>query len=137
MDANLKHEQEVGSPLQHFLGYTLTEWEPDRAVVTLTLRQEHLTRSGTMHGGVIAMLADAAGGYCGCHCAEPGTARYSVSLSLTVDFVAAIRGGTVVAEGWRIGGGRTIFFGRVEIRDDGGQLCATASGTFRYIGSRS
>lgn len=135
MDANLKHEQEVGSPLQHMLGYTLTEWEPDRAVVTLTLRHEHLNRSGTMHGGVIAMLADAAGGYSGCFSPEPGAARYSVTLSLTVDFIAPIRAGTVVAKGWRIGGGKTIFFGRVEIHDEAGALCATGSGTFRYVGS--
>lgn len=134
MDANLKHERENGSPLQHFLGYTLAEWEPDRVVVTLTVRPEHLNRSGTLHGGVIAMLADAAGGYSGCYCAEPGAARYSVTLSLTVDFVAAIRGGTVFAEGRRIGGGKKIFFGRVEIRDGEGQLCASGSGTFRYVG---
>jgi len=56
-----------------------------------------------------------------------------VTLSLTVNFVASVSGGRVTAEGRKRGGGKTIFFSDVEVRDDEGRLIATAVGTFLYV----
>ena len=56
-----------------------------------------------------------------------------MTLSLTVNFVASVSGGRVTAEGRKQSGGETIFFSDVEVRDEGGRLIATATGTFRYV----
>ena len=130
---NLAHEQAHGSPFQNHIGYRLVAWEADRAVVALTIAPAHLNRTGLLHGGIIATLLDTASGYSGTYCAVPGHVRTTLTLSLTTNFVASVREGAVRAEGRRTGGGRSIFFTWAELRDDHGQLLATASGAFKYL----
>jgi uncharacterized protein (TIGR00369 family) len=109
------------------------EWEPDRAVIAYDIAKDHLNRTNRLHGGIIATLCDTAAGYCGVYCDMLGETRATVTLSLTVNFVASVSGGRVTAEGRKRGGGKTIFFSDVEVRDAEGRLIATATGTFRYV----
>ena len=132
-DANLAREQRYASPLQQLLGYRLVEWEPGRAVIAYEVAKDHLNRTNRLHGGILATLCDTAGGYAGVFCETPGERRATVTLSLTVNFVAAVSGGRLTAEGRKRGGGRTIFFSDIELRDEEGRLVATATGTFRYV----
>jgi uncharacterized protein (TIGR00369 family) len=132
-DENLVREQRFSSALQQLLGYRLVEWEPDRAVFEYQVAPEHLNRTNRLHGGIIAVLCDTAAGYAGCYCETPGEARSSVTLSLTLNFVAPASRGRLRAEGRKTGGGRRIFFAEAEVRDAEGRLIATASGTFRYV----
>jgi uncharacterized protein (TIGR00369 family) len=132
-DQNLAREQRYSSALQQLVGYRLLEWEPDRAVISYEVAKDHLNRTNRLHGGIIATLCDTAGGYCGVYGDTPGETRATVTLSLTVNFVASVSGGRVMAEGRKRGGGKTIFFSDVEVRDEQGRLVATATGTFRYV----
>jgi uncharacterized protein (TIGR00369 family) len=87
-DPNLAREQRFSSALQQLIGYRLVEWGPDRAVIAHEVAKDHLNR---LHGGIIATLCDTAGGYCD----TPGETRSTVTLSLTVNFVASVSGGRV------------------------------------------
>src|SRR5690606_39315610 len=40
------------------LGGELLEFEPDRAVIGLTLEKRHLNNAGNLHGGVVASLLE-------------------------------------------------------------------------------
>ena len=131
---NMAWERANGSAFQNLLGYRLALWAPDHAVIEYDVDAGHLNRSGVLHGGVLITLLDTAAGYAGCHCAEPGRIRRTLTLSLTTNFVASVTRGRLSIEGRRTGGGRTIFFAAAEARDDAGRLLAGAVGTFRYIG---
>jgi uncharacterized protein (TIGR00369 family) len=129
---NLRFEQEHGSGLQLHLGYGLTEWERDRAVAEMVVRDHHLNRAGLIHGGVLTTLLDSVSGCAGCWCPEPGRIRRALTLSLTTNYMAAAKRGVLRAEGRRVGGGRKVFFTAAEVVDDRGTVLATATGTFRY-----
>jgi uncharacterized protein (TIGR00369 family) len=130
---NLAREQRFSSAFQQLLGYRLTVWEPDRAVLTYEVLPDHLNRTGRLHGGVIATLLDTAAGYAGCYCATPGETRTTVTLSLTVNFVASASAGTLTIEGLRKGGGKLLFFSEAKAYEGSGRILATAVGTFRYV----
>ena len=51
--------QEPGE-FQKLIGYQITEWGPDFAVIELELKDKHCNRLGTPHGGVLMTLLDAA-----------------------------------------------------------------------------
>jgi uncharacterized protein (TIGR00369 family) len=94
-DPNLAREQRFSSALQQLIGYRLVEWGPDRAVIAYEVAKDHLNRTNRLHGGIIATVCDTAGGYCGGYCDTPGETRSTVTLSLTVNFVASVSGGRV------------------------------------------
>lgn len=126
------------SGFRQLLGYRVLEWRPDEAAITLTIGPRHLNRSGALHGGVIATLIDAAGGYAGCHCAIAGRVRRSVTVSLTTQFLTQTRTGVLTARARVRGGGKRLFVASVEVHDGSGTLIAVGEGVYRYrTGSES
>jgi uncharacterized protein (TIGR00369 family) len=95
----------------------------------MVFRPELLQAGGAMHGGAIAALLDsvlvpAIGS------ALPEGSRYS-TIDLHVQYLEAVAGGDIVAEGWIVRRGRRIVFGRSEARAAStGRLVATAGLTF-------
>lgn len=120
------------SGFRQLLGYRVLEWQTDEAVVTLTIGPRHLNRGGALHGGVIATLIDAAGGYAGCHCAVPGRVRRSVTVSLTTQFLTQAKTGVLTARARVRGGGKRLFVASVEVHDGSGTLIAVGEGVYRY-----
>lgn len=125
----------LGSPLQELLGYRLVEWETDWAAIAYVIDPAHLNRVDRLHGGVLATLLDAACGFSGCYSSDPTRPLACVTLSLTVNYVASVTAGRLVAEGRRTGGGRMIFFAEGAVRDESGRLIASSTGAFRYLKS--
>ena len=120
------------SGFRQLLGYRVLEWQADEAAVTLTIGPRHLNRGGALHGGVIATLIDAAGGYAGCHCAVPGRVRRSVTVSLTTQFLTQTKTGVLIARARVRGGGKRLFVASVEVHDGSGALIAVGEGVYRY-----
>ena len=120
------------SPFNRLIGFTISEWRDGEVELTLELRPELLNRSGILHGGVLATLIDAAGGFSGCYSAEPGRVRRALSLSLTTNFTGQSKQGLVRVVGRKRAGGRKVFFAGVEVFNDAGELIATGVGTYRY-----
>ena len=118
--------------LEAHLGYTLTLWELDRAIVELPLAPHLSNRQGLPHGGVHATLLDTAMGYAGCFTGDADAPQMALTLSMTVNFLSRPKGIHLIAEGRRTGGGKSTFFAESVVRDDEGELIATATGVFRY-----
>jgi uncharacterized protein (TIGR00369 family) len=117
--------------LQRLLGFRVSEWSENRAVVELELTSEHMNRSGIVHGGVLTTLLDTALGYSGLYCPYPGRIRRSVTLSLTTSFTGQARQGIIRAVATRRAGGRRIYTSTGEVLDAEGQILALGEGTFR------
>ena len=131
------HEPE-GSGAQDMVGYHVTLDDPDgSAVVRLAIEDRHLNRNGTLHGGIHAMMLDAAAGFAASRWFSGAQQQLVpvVTLSLTTSFVAAVAQGEVVVTGWVTGGGHKTVFGAAETRDARGRVISTASGVFKRASS--
>ncbi|WP_022729293.1 PaaI family thioesterase [Fodinicurvata sediminis] len=117
------------------VGLQITSWELNRVELDLQVEAFHLNRGQVLHGGMTSTLADAACGYAGTHPDMPEGQRQAVTLSLNVQFIEPGQPGRrITAIGEKVGGGRSIFFSRCDVRDESGALLAQAEGTFRYVG---
>ena len=119
-------------PFLDWMGATLVEWGPEHALVSLAISQHHLNRSGVVHGGIYAVLADAAAGLAGCYSHHPAAHRKSYTLSLTTNFLGSAAQGRLNARGSLRRRGRRVYFATVEITGDTGELLAVGEGSFLY-----
>jgi len=118
--------------LQSTLGYSITRWEPGLAVVEMPLTSLHMNRHRTPHGGVLSTLLDTACSFCGTCQGEGRPSLRAMTLSLNVNFLSQPRGNRLIATGRKTGGGRRNFFSHGDLKDETGQLIATATATMRY-----
>jgi len=119
------------SPFTEHLGFILLEWRENLARIALDLAPFHLNRNAIPHGGVILSLIDDTAGAAGNWCSVPGNVRLSVTVDLTVSFVARAAVGRLVATGRVIGQGRAMFFVRTDVHDEAGTLVAFGQSTHR------
>lgn len=129
LDPRLREEAYA---LQTLLGFDLTGWREGWARVEMPVKPQLANRQGLVHGGIHATLLDTAMGYSGCFTGDPERRVLALTLSLTVNYVSAIKGVRLIAEATRLGGGRSTFFSSARLADDTGETVATASGVFRY-----
>jgi acyl-CoA thioesterase len=88
-----------------------------------------------VHGGVYASLVDmAVGAALGTVHASSGGGTGQTTLDLNVSFLAATRGGDLIAEGRLLRRGRTIVFGEASIKDGDGRLLAVGRATYMILG---
>jgi uncharacterized protein (TIGR00369 family) len=125
-------QADAPSGFRQLLGYRVLEWRDGEAAITLTIGPRHLNRAGALHGGVIATMIDAAGGYAGCYCGTAGRVRRSVTVSLTTQFLTQAKTGVLTARARVRGGGKRLFIASTEVHDGGGALIAVGEGVYRY-----
>lgn len=131
-----KGPEGTGSGAQNLIGYDI-DFSTGQPCVLLDIEPHHLNRNGTLHGGIFAMMLDAAAGYAvSLSLTEAGNAQV-VTLSLTTQFLAPGISGRVTATGFHKGGGRSIIYADSEMRDEAGTLLATGSGAFKAINRRT
>lgn len=99
----------------------------------LDVREDHVNRAGTVHGGVYATMLDAVCSGAGMYCPHPGRMRVAVTLSLTVNYAGACSAGRIFAKGWVTKQGKSVYYSAGEIRDEDDNLLAHAVGTFKYV----
>ena len=117
------------------LGFRLVEWTPEHAIMELDVKEQHLNRSGVLHGGVMATLIDAVCGYCGVWRPQGEPPAKALTLTLTTNFMGQSREGTVRAKAVLKGGGRKIFFAWGEVTDAEGNVLAMGEGSYRIRSS--
>ncbi|HEX9039213.1 MAG TPA: PaaI family thioesterase [Ktedonobacterales bacterium] len=115
------------APVADLIGFQLAERGDGRAVVTFHPSTRHSNPMGTLHGGVICDIADAAMG-----------AAYSTTLQddesfttleIKINFLKPVWRAALRAEGWVVKAGRTIGLAECDIYDEGGSLVARATST--------
>jgi uncharacterized protein (TIGR00369 family) len=129
VDPDLREEPYA---LEAHLGYVLTAWAEGEAVVEQPLLPHLANRQGLPHGGVHATLLDTAMGYAGCFTGDPEIRQMALTLSLNVNYLSRPKGTRLIASARKTGGGKSTFFAEGEVRDELGELIATATGVFRY-----
>lgn len=116
----------------HHIGADLVAWREGYSEFQLPVQGVLLNRQGILQGGVLSTLLDVACGYAGLFSGQSGVRRHSNTVSLNVNFLDRDCGEQVVAKGYLVRGGRSIYFSRAEVWMDGKSLLATAQGAFKF-----
>ena len=114
-------------PVATLIGFTLAEAEPGRAVVTLDADRRHANPMGTVHGGVLCDIADAAMGIA--YAATLDEGESFTTLELKINFLKPVRAGRLVATGRVVKDGHTVGLVECDVLDDKERLVARASST--------
>jgi len=114
-----------------FLGLRLERVAEGEVDVSLALEPRHLNLVGTLHGGMIATLADTATGLA--YRTVPEAGMRHVTSTLTVTFLSPRRSGTVTARGRVVKRGRRLGYAEADVVDEAGVLLARATATFTLM----
>src|SRR5688572_17779402 len=123
-------------PAAATLGFKLLEIDPERGVVRAQFagKREFLNPLGTVQGGFLAaMLDDTLGPALVCTL-PPG--QFAPTIELKVNFIKPAPPGILIGEGRLVARGGTIAFLAGELRNEAGELVATATATARIISAR-
>ena len=118
------------NPVNHF-GFVLEEATRGRAVFRMPVLELHKQSQNVVHGGVLAMLADTAGGFAAFLCA-PAKARV-VTIEMKINFLEAVASGEIKAYARVLREGRNVSVVDCEIIDQNRRLVGKALMTFAII----
>lgn len=114
-------------PVATLIGFTLREVEPGWAVIDFEADARHANPMGTLHGGVLCDIADAAMGMA--YAAMLGDGETFTTLELKINFLEPVWTGKLVATGRVVKGGRTVGLVECDVTDADDQLVARATST--------
>lgn len=114
-------------PAASLVGFVLTAIEPGRAVVELEAGPRHANPMGTVHGGILCDVADAAMGLA--YAAGLDDGETFTTLELKINFLKPVREGKLIATGRTVKAGRTVGLVECDIVDAEDRLVARASST--------
>ena len=108
-------------PFAECLGLTISEVAPDRAVVVLPYRPEHMNAGGVLNGGASASLLTMAGTLAAWTGVDLDAAPHLSCVDLSVQYLAAATEEDVVAEARVLRRGRDLAFLDVALSSRAGQ----------------
>ena len=109
-------------------GFELTLAEPGRVVLRMPVDERHLQVHLVVHGGVLAALADTAGGLA-TYMAYPRGVRVA-TVEMKINYLEAIEDGSVEAEARVVRRGKHIAVVDCDIRDHNSRLVGKSLMTF-------
>src|SRR5271163_3989769 len=112
-------------------GFALILAEHGKVALRMRVNENHLQVHGVVHGGVLAALADTAGGLATYMACPPGTRVATIEMK--INYLEAVEGGTVTAEAEVVRLGRHISVVDCDLRDDERRLVGKALMTF-FVG---
>lgn len=125
--ATLHAALQLRPPISELIGFEVAEAREGRVVVVLQAGTRHFNPMGTVHGGVLCDIADAAMGVAFATTLAPGESFTTVELK--INFLRPVRQAQLRAEGRVIQRGRTIGYVECEITDEKGKLVAKSNST--------
>jgi uncharacterized protein (TIGR00369 family) len=114
-------------PVSELIGFKLESIEKGRAVVTLEADERHRKPLGTLHGGVLCDITDAAMGMA--YASSLAEGETFTTLELKINFLKPIWKASLRAEGTVVRQGRTVGLVECTVKDAKGDLVARASST--------
>ena len=114
-------------PVAELIGFNLVSLEPGIARFELQTDERHANPMGTLHGGILCDLADAAMGMAYASLLRPDESF--TTLELKINFLKPVWKTKLTAVGHVVKGGRTVGLVECDIFDDGEALVARASST--------
>jgi uncharacterized protein (TIGR00369 family) len=95
------------------IGAQLAAVEPGRCIIELTVRDELTQQHGYVHGGIVGMIADSAGGYAA-FSLMPADASV-LTVEYKINMLAPAAGERLVATGEVLKPGRTLSIVRADV----------------------
>jgi uncharacterized protein (TIGR00369 family) len=115
------------APIADFIGWKMTAIAPGRATMELDVDGRLANPMGTLHGGVLCDLSDAAMGIA--YASELERGESFTTLELKINFMKPVWRAHLRAEGRVVKRGRTTGLVECDVFDDEGSLVARASST--------
>ena len=109
-------------------GFELEAAEAGRAVLRMRVASKHKQVHGVVHGGILAAMADTAGGLATYMVVPRGTRVATVEMK--INFLEPVDQGIVIAEARVLRKGRNFAVVDCEVHDAAGRLAAKALMTF-------
>ena len=123
----IENVRKHGAPVAKLIGFEIGEIDAGRAVGYLDAGPQHANPMGTLHGGILCDLADAAMGM-----AFASTLKGDQSfttLELRINFLRPFWTGRLHAEAHVFNRGKTVGLVECTVRDEHKRLIAKASST--------
>ena len=118
---------DAGAPVAKLVGFRPTSVEVGKATFELQAGPQHANPMGTLHGGVLCDVADAAMGIA--YASTLGDGESFTTLELKINFLRPFRNGTLTATARVVKAGRTIGLTECDVTDATGRLIARAMST--------
>jgi uncharacterized protein (TIGR00369 family) len=118
---------ELDVPVATLVGFKLASIERGEAVVELEAGERHYNPMGTLHGGILCDIADAAMGMA--YASQLAEDESFTTLELKINFLKPVWKARLRAAGRVVKSGRTIGLVECDITDQTGRLVARASST--------
>ena len=124
----------VEIPFVSHLGFDLVQFEGGQSQIDYEPKAEHLNSFGVTHGGACMTLLDVVMALAARSVEQQmGAVTIEMKTSFMRPAPASVHGEPLVGKGRLVHRTRTMAFAEGAIYDATGQLCATASGTFKYV----
>ena len=117
----------VPPPVAELIGIELVDSGGGVCTMRLEAGEQHLNPMGTLHGGILCDLADAAMGMAFFSTLDEGESF--TTLELKINYLRPFWTGTLIARGTVISRGRTIGLTECRVVDDRDRLIAHATST--------
>lgn len=116
-----------GPPMCDLMGFKLVGVEEGAVVFSSTPDESVYNPIGMVHGGMACTMLDSAAG-CAVHTTLPAGVGYS-SIEIKVNFLRPIQAdaGAIYARGRVTKAGRRVCFAEADLRDEAGNVLATAT----------
>jgi len=125
-----------GPPANRLIGFDIVTFEPGKAVFAMEAGPQHANPMGTLHGGILCDLADAAMGVA--YMTELQDGESFTTLELKINFLKPVWNTRLRAEARVVKRGRTVGLVECDVYDQTGSLVARASSTcLTLVGSQA
>jgi uncharacterized protein (TIGR00369 family) len=114
-------------PVARLIGFEAKDINDGRATVVLAAGPQHANPMGTLHGGILCDIADAAMGMAFASTLAPEESFTTVELK--INFFRPVWEACLKAEGRVVRRGRSLGYLECEISNERGQLVAKAAST--------
>jgi uncharacterized protein (TIGR00369 family) len=114
-------------PIAALIGFTFVSFGEGRAVVDFEATERHANPMGTLHGGVLCDVSDAAMGMAYARTLQEGESF--TTLELKINFLNPVWRGRLRAEGSVVSAGKTVGLVVCDVFDQKERLVARASST--------
>lgn len=114
-------------PVAELIGIEVDEVGGGAATMHLDVEERHSNPMGTVHGGILCDLADAAMGMAFASTLEDGESF--TTLELKINYLRPFWTGRLTGRGRIVHRGRTVGLTECDIEDDEGRLVARATST--------
>jgi len=124
-------KQGEDSPFYQLLNMKIEEVRDNYARLSIEIDERHIQFLRTVHGGVIASLADSAAAWA--IYGSKNVKGVPVTVEMKINFLKPVKSGKLVAEARNLHKGSTIFVSDVEVKNSRGTLIAKSLVTYYIV----